>query len=69
LELLKHHLLGLICDRLKGSAPQYFDYASRDTVRQLQQVLDEALIDFHGSLFERQRCKVSGKPSRRTAPP
>jgi hypothetical protein len=60
LELLKPHLLGPIGNCLKGSAPKNFDYASRDTVRQLQQVLDEALVDFHRSLLERQQRKVSG---------
>jgi hypothetical protein len=60
LELLKSHLLGLIGNCLKGSAPKDFDYASRDTVRQFQQVLDEALVDFHRSLLKRKQCKVSG---------
>jgi hypothetical protein len=60
LELLKPHLLGLIGNCLKGSAPKDFDYASRHTIRQLWQVLDEALIDFHRGLLERQQCKVSG---------
>ena len=41
--------------------------ASRHIVGQLQEILDEALVDFHGSLFERQQCKVSGKRSRQTA--
>ena len=49
MELLKPHLLGLTGNCLKGSAPKDFDYASRHTIRQLQQVLDEALIDFHRS--------------------
>jgi len=53
LELLKSHLLGLIGNCPKGSAPKDFDYASRHTIRQLQ-VLDEAFIDFHRSLLERQ---------------
>ena len=54
LELLKSHLLGLIGNCPKVSAPKDFDYASRHTIRQLQQVLDEAFIDFYRSLLERQ---------------
>ena len=50
MELLKPHLLGLIGNCLKRSAPKDFDYASRHTIRQLQQVLDEALVDFHDIL-------------------
>jgi hypothetical protein len=56
--------VGFIGDCLKGSTPKDLDYASSHTVRQLQQVLDEALVDFHRSLLDRQQCKVSGnKPS------
>jgi hypothetical protein len=45
---------------LKGSTPEDLDYASGNTIGQLYQALDEALIDFQCSLLERQKCKVSG---------
>ena len=65
LELLKSHLLRLIGDCLKGSTPKDLDDASSYTIRQLYQVLDEALIDFRCRLLERQQCKVSGnEPSK-----
>ena len=60
LALLEPHLLRFVGESHKGSATKDFDYVSRHTVRQLQQVLDEALVDFHRSLLERQQCKVSG---------
>jgi hypothetical protein len=60
LELLKSDFLGLIGNCLKGGAPKDFGYAARHTVREFQQALDEALVDFHRSFFERQQSKVSG---------